>query len=274
MQAPDGSTPGARSALFVMAADLQLHPVVVVRALKYASDNFLYFSSASQAFYVGIIQQGSSVEASVLEVALQRLRADFGGEYFVKEKRTKTIDTCSNSRCTCCSACVFGTMVRFVCCSRVRTTFVNGRVILLSLMHRLGLPLLRASSTSMLVMQVRYVGIVQLCFYRRLMGGIIEAISVLSSRARPVRYRIRYLQKNLVQKSWAVESTRVLVVRLDIVSVIRSSTNTCADMAPQLYLSPKELHVLHFDYMCMQALEGHQGDTQQWLLVRDSRLCR
>lgn len=79
MQATDGSSSGARSALIAMSGDLKLPPIVLARALEYAFDNLSTFPNAGQAVGFGIIRQGHCVNIQILEFALQRLRLHFGG---------------------------------------------------------------------------------------------------------------------------------------------------------------------------------------------------
>lgn len=81
MQAPDGSSLGARSVLLAIAADLNLHHLVVVRALEYAFDNLSSFPSASEAVYFGIIRQGYCVDMQIFGDAVLRLRRNFGGMF-------------------------------------------------------------------------------------------------------------------------------------------------------------------------------------------------
>jgi hypothetical protein len=64
-----------------MAADLKLHPVVLARALEYAFDNISTFPSAEQAVCFGIVRQGLCVDMWILDVALHRLRRNFGSVY-------------------------------------------------------------------------------------------------------------------------------------------------------------------------------------------------
>ena len=81
MQTPDGNSAGARSALMAMAADLKLHPVILARALEYVLHNISTIPNAEQAVCFVIVRQGLYVDMQLLDVALQRLRRDFGGVY-------------------------------------------------------------------------------------------------------------------------------------------------------------------------------------------------
>ncbi|KAH6633524.1 hypothetical protein C7974DRAFT_173629 [Boeremia exigua] len=83
MQASDGSSPGARSALLAMADNLQLHPIIIARALEYAFDNISSFPTTEQALCFGIVRQGHYVDMQVLDLALHRLRTDYGGVFHV-----------------------------------------------------------------------------------------------------------------------------------------------------------------------------------------------
>lgn len=111
MQAPDGSSTGARSALMAIAADLKLPPHIMARALEYAFDNLRTFPSASQALCFGIVQQGYYVDTQLMEIALQRLRRRFGGVFYDVGRQTIT-DTGSDSCQSDCAARASGTVVR------------------------------------------------------------------------------------------------------------------------------------------------------------------
>ncbi|KAJ4993719.1 hypothetical protein SVAN01_00773 [Stagonosporopsis vannaccii] len=79
MRAPDSSSPGARSALMAMAADLKVPPIIMAQALEYAFDNLRIFPNASRALCCGIYRQGYYADTQIMDIALQRLRMNFGG---------------------------------------------------------------------------------------------------------------------------------------------------------------------------------------------------
>lgn len=95
----DNSSLPARTALLALAADLQLHPVVLTRALEYALDHLSSFPSAAEAVCFGVVRQGYCVDMQILSVALLRLRRNFGGMYdFVGQGRTNSLMRHSGSR--------------------------------------------------------------------------------------------------------------------------------------------------------------------------------
>lgn len=95
MQAPDGSSPGARSALMAFAIDLKVPPIVMARALEVAFDNLRIFPNASRALCCAIAKEGYYVDAQIMDVALQRLRMKFGG-IFHHVWRRSTTNACSD----------------------------------------------------------------------------------------------------------------------------------------------------------------------------------
>ena len=80
MQALEGSSPGARDALLALSVDLRLPHHAVIKALEYAWDNSSSHSNAAEALDFGFIMQGCFVEIRVLDMALQRLRRNFGSQ--------------------------------------------------------------------------------------------------------------------------------------------------------------------------------------------------
>ena len=80
MQALEGSSPGARDALLALTVDLKLSQQGIIRALEYARDKFPSYSNITEAFYYGLIMQGYRVDIWVLDMALQRLRRNFGSQ--------------------------------------------------------------------------------------------------------------------------------------------------------------------------------------------------
>jgi hypothetical protein len=80
MQALEGSSPGARDALLALSVDLRLPHHDVIKALEYAWDNSSSHPSAAAALDFGFIMQGCFVDIRVLEMALQRLRRNFGSQ--------------------------------------------------------------------------------------------------------------------------------------------------------------------------------------------------
>ena len=80
MQALEGSSPGARDALLALSVDLRLPHHAVIKALEYAWDNSSSHSNAAEALDFGFIMQGCFVEIRLLDMALQRLRRNFGSQ--------------------------------------------------------------------------------------------------------------------------------------------------------------------------------------------------
>jgi hypothetical protein len=80
MQALEGSSPGARDALLALTVDLKLSQQGIIRALEYARDKSPSYSNITEAFYYGLIMQGYRVDIWVLDMALQRLRRNFGSQ--------------------------------------------------------------------------------------------------------------------------------------------------------------------------------------------------
>jgi hypothetical protein len=80
MQALEGSSPGARDALLALSVDLRLPHHDVIKALEYAWDNSSSHPSAAAALDFGFIMQGCFVDIRVLEMAVQRLRRNFGSQ--------------------------------------------------------------------------------------------------------------------------------------------------------------------------------------------------
>ena len=80
MQALEGSSPGARDALLALSVDLRLPHHTVIKALEYAWDNSSSHSNAAEALDFGFIMQGCFVEIRLLDMALQRLRRNFGSQ--------------------------------------------------------------------------------------------------------------------------------------------------------------------------------------------------
>ena len=80
MQALEGSSPGARDALLALSVDLRLPHHAVIKALEYAWDNSSSHSNAAEALDFGFILQGCFVEIRFLDMALQRLRRNFGSQ--------------------------------------------------------------------------------------------------------------------------------------------------------------------------------------------------
>lgn len=122
MQAPDGSSVGARAALLRLSIDLRLHPSVVATALEYTFDNHASFPSASHALCCSIVSQGYCVDTQILHVALQKLRRNFGGmsKTMVKGPRKGlTIERCLWR--ASCAAALRGTVADAVLRTRVQT---------------------------------------------------------------------------------------------------------------------------------------------------------
>ena len=80
MQALEGSSSGARDALLALSVDLRLSHHAVIKALEYAWDNSSSHSNAAEALDFGFILQGCFVEIRFLDMALQRLRRNFGSQ--------------------------------------------------------------------------------------------------------------------------------------------------------------------------------------------------
>ena len=80
MQALEGSSSGARDALLALSVDLRLSHHAVIKALEYAWDNSSSHSDAAAALDFGFIMQGCFVDIRVLDMALQRLRRNFGSQ--------------------------------------------------------------------------------------------------------------------------------------------------------------------------------------------------
>ena len=80
MQELEGSSPDARDALLALSEDLRLPYHDVIKALEYAWDNRSSHTSAAEALDFGFIMTGCFVDIRVLNMALQKLRRNFGSQ--------------------------------------------------------------------------------------------------------------------------------------------------------------------------------------------------